>query len=72
MLVAAGSMVTKSIPDGVVVAGNPAKYICSVEEYIEKNKAYNINTKKMNNEEKKIYSKTVGEIFHPKRDAENK
>lgn len=26
-LVAAGSIVTKSVPDGVVVAGNPARYI---------------------------------------------
>lgn len=44
-LVAAGSIVTKSIPDGIVVGGNPAKYICTVEEYIYRNKKYNLNTK---------------------------
>ncbi|MCQ6275295.1 acyltransferase [Bacillus sp. V3B] len=37
-IVAAGSIVTKSIPEGSVVAGNPAKVIFAVEEFIEKNK----------------------------------
>ena len=54
-LVAAGSIVTKSVPDGVVVAGNPAKYICTVEEYIERNKKYNLGTKNLSAEEKKKY-----------------
>lgn len=36
VLVAAGSIVTKSIPSGVVVAGNPAKVICTIEEYYER------------------------------------
>ena len=31
VLIAAGSVVTKSIPDNVVVGGNPAKIICSIE-----------------------------------------
>lgn len=44
-LIAAGSLVTKSVPAGVVVAGNPAKYVCTVEEYIERNKIYNTGTK---------------------------
>lgn len=43
-LIAAGSIVTKSVPPHSVVAGNPAKYICSVEDYIEKNKKYNTHT----------------------------
>ena len=54
-LVAAGSIVTKSVPDGVVVAGNPAKQVCTVEEYIERNKKYNLGTKKLSAEEKKKY-----------------
>lgn len=54
-LVAAGSIVTKSVPDGVVVAGNPAKYVCTVEEYIERNKKYNLGTKNLSAEEKKKY-----------------
>ena len=52
-LVAAGSIVTKSVPAGVVVAGNPAKYICTVEEYIERNKKYKLGTKGLSFEEKK-------------------
>ncbi|MBE6156227.1 MAG: acyltransferase [Firmicutes bacterium] len=36
VVVAAGSVVTKSIPNNCVVAGNPAKYICPLDEFIEK------------------------------------
>lgn len=52
-LVAAGSIVTKSVPDGVVVAGNPAKFVCTVDEYIERNAKYNVGTKGLSYEEKK-------------------
>lgn len=52
-LVAAGSIVTRSVLAGVVVAGNPAKYVCTVEEYIERNKKYNLGTKGLSFEEKK-------------------
>lgn len=44
-LVAAGSVVTKSVPPYTVVAGNPARQICSVDEFIAKNLKYNLNTK---------------------------
>lgn len=37
-LVAAGSVVTKSTPPGSVVGGNPAKIICTVENYLHRNK----------------------------------
>lgn len=52
-LVAAGSVVTKSVAPHTVVAGNPARYICTTEEYYEKNKKYNIGTKGMSFEDKK-------------------
>ena len=42
VLVAAGSVVTKSVPSNVVVGGNSAKYICSIDEYIERNEQYNL------------------------------
>lgn len=33
-VVAAGSIVTKDVPSGHVVAGNPAKVVCTIDEYI--------------------------------------
>lgn len=53
VLIAAGSIVTKSIPSNVVVAGNPARFICSIEDYIERNKKYNTDSKGLSAEEKK-------------------
>ena len=52
-LVAAGSIVTKSVAPHTVVAGNPARYICTTEEFYEKNKQFDVGTKKMSYEEKK-------------------
>lgn len=43
VLVAAGSVVTKSIPRGMVVGGNPARIICTVEDYLERNLQFNTN-----------------------------
>lgn len=61
VLVAAGSVVTKSIPDNVVVGGNPAKYICSIEEYIERNMSYNTNTKGYNSKDKRAFLLSLSE-----------
>ena len=38
VIIGAGAVVTRDIPDHCVVAGNPAKFVCSTEEYIEKNR----------------------------------
>lgn len=54
VLVAAGSVVTKSIPSGVVVAGNPARIICDIEDYRKRNNTYNVHTKGIIYSEKKI------------------
>lgn len=40
-IIAAGSIVTKNIPDNEVWGGVPAKFITSIEEY--SNKLYKIN-----------------------------
>ena len=52
-LVAAGSVVTKSVAPHTVVGGNPARYICTTEEYYERNKKYNLGTKGFDNQRKK-------------------
>ncbi len=60
-LIAAGSVVTKSIPSGVVVGGNPAKIISTVDNYIKNNVAFNLNSKRMSNEEKRVFLQQVSE-----------
>lgn len=37
-VIGAGSVVTKDVPDNCVYAGNPAKFLCATDEYIEKQK----------------------------------
>lgn len=59
VLVASGSVVTKSIPSGYVVAGNPAKIICTVDEYLERNSHYNVGSKGLSHEEKREFLLTV-------------
>ena len=39
VIIGAGSIVKGTIPSNCVVAGNPAKVVCSLESYIEKRKA---------------------------------
>lgn len=52
-LIAAGSIVTKSVPDREVWGGVPARRICSVDEYLERNKRFNLGTKGKSADEKK-------------------
>ncbi len=53
VLIAAGSIVTKSIPSGYIVAGNPARIIGKVDDYIHKNLRWNLKTKGLQGKEKK-------------------
>lgn len=54
-LVAAGSVVTKSVLPHTVVGGNPAKFICTTQEYYERNKQYDLGTKSLGYEDKRLY-----------------
>lgn len=48
VIVGAGSVVTKSIPDNVVVGGNPAKILSSLNDFEVKVLKYNVGAKGMN------------------------
>lgn len=59
-IVGGGSVVTRSIPDGIMVAGNPAKFIGYTEDFynrIKRNSA--LCCKGMNPKEKKNYLQTL-------------
>lgn len=60
-LVAAGSVVTKSVPPGVVVGGNPARIISTVSEYIMHNEHFNLNSKRMTAKEKRDMLLSIAE-----------
>lgn len=52
VIIAARSVVTKSIPEGVIVAGNPARIIGTIEDYKNKIVKYNLKTKNLSAIEK--------------------
>ena len=52
-LVAAGSVVTKSVAPHTVVGGNPARFICTTDDYYERNKTFDVGTKGLTQVEKK-------------------
>ena len=54
VIVGAGSIVRNNIPDNSVVIGNPAKVICTLDEYIARNKERMKRTL--------VYEKTISEM----------
>lgn len=59
-LVAAGSVVTKSVPAHTVVGGNPAKEICSTQEYYDANAKYNL-CRRLSEKEKRSVLRSLPE-----------
>ena len=56
VIIGAGSVVTKSIPDGFMVAGNPIKHIGYTDEWYKNLKEkWDLKTGRMNIEDKKKY-----------------
>jgi len=53
VIVGARSVVTKSVPSGMVVAGNPAKIVGTVKDVKEKSIRFNANTKRMSSADKR-------------------
>ena len=68
VLIAAGSVVTKSVPSNVVVAGVPAKIVCDIDTYLSRNTKYNTNTKGLGSEEKKKILLSMGDEKFIKKD----
>ena len=68
-IVGGGSVVTKSVPDGCMVAGNPAKFIGYTEAFYRrlKDKGFDTETKGKSEEEvKKILSSLPETSFENK------
>lgn len=55
VIIAAGSVVAKSIPDNVIVAGNPAKIVSSIDSFEKKILTKNTNSKRMSSSDKRNF-----------------
>lgn len=53
-VVAAGSVVTKKFPEGVIIGGNPAKIIGNVDDFIEKHEGKVFDFKGMSLQQRRI------------------
>ncbi len=62
-VIAAGAIVTKSIPSNSVAGGVPCKALESIEEYYAKTEPYFIYTKNMDFEKKKQYIISSGRLI---------
>lgn len=53
VIIGGGSVVTKSVPDNCMVAGNPAKYIGNTDEFYKRIKLKDVKTAGLSYTEKK-------------------
>lgn len=68
VMIAAGSVVTKSVPSGVIVGGNPARIIGKVEDYEKKVLPYNIDSKHLSPDEKRKFLLALDDDKFQKKD----
>lgn len=61
VIVGAGSVVTKSVNEGSIVGGNPAKVIGNIDEYFYKIKNFNTQTKHFDYKRKKDFLMSLQE-----------
>lgn len=61
VIVAAGAVVTKSIPDNVVVGGNPARILTKLDEFERKMEFFNLRSKGMNSIDKRNFLMSLPE-----------
>jgi len=55
VVIGAGSVVTKNIPNNCVAAGIPAKIICSLEDYLDKIRPQTIDSGGMSSDQKREF-----------------
>lgn len=55
VIIGGGSVVSKNVPDNTIVAGVPAREICTIEEFYNKNQHRIYDTKQMSYDEKKKF-----------------
>ncbi|MEC4114935.1 acyltransferase [Myroides pelagicus] len=53
VIIGAGSVITKSVPDGKICAGNPGRIVGETNSFVERIRKYNINSKGKSYIEKK-------------------
>lgn len=53
VVIGAGSIVTKNVPDNVIIGGNPARVLNTFDKYEEKMQKYNMHCYGLNSSEKK-------------------
>ncbi|MFY7666042.1 acyltransferase [Flavobacterium sp.] len=61
VIVAAGSVVTKSIPNDSIVGGNPARILGNVWELKTRIDNFNVNSKSLSEKEKRIFLSSLAE-----------
>ncbi len=67
VIIGAGSVVTKSVGDNTIVAGNPAKVVGRVDELEQRMLLYNVNTKGKSVVEKRKILESLDEKFFIKK-----